>query len=368
MCTSSTDLQKLLLVCNYALAPFLINSKKFKQENVMIKIAINGFGRIGKTFLRTILLDKNALNKIDVCAINIGPNDLKMCAHLFKYDSIMGTFPHDVSFDDSSLTINGKKISIIAECDPSNINWKKYGIDWVVESSGCFTHKEEASKHCTSGAKKVLITAPTHDEDITIIPGINDKEYDASKHTIISLGSCTTNCFAPMVKVILDNFTFKSGLMTTIHSYTNTQTLLDFGCSDERRSRAAATNIIPTNTGADKVIIKLFPELEGKINAIAVRVPIPVVSLVDFSFQTEEDLTTDMINDVFEKASNTSLKNILDYTSLPLVSSDFIGNPFSCIIDSLLTRSSGSHGKVFGWYDNEWGYSERLKDFLLHNS
>lgn len=334
----------------------------------MIKIAINGFGRIGKTFLRTLLLDENALKQIEICAINIGPDDIKICAHLFKYDSIMGIYPHDVVYDDSCLTINGKKIPIIAECDPSKINWKQYGIDWVVESSGCFTHKEDALRHISSGAGKVLITAPAHDEDVTIIPGVNDGDYDASKHKVVSLGSCTSNCFAPIVKVLNDAFSLQSGLMTTIHSYTNTQVLLDLSCSDERRSRAAATNIIPTKTGADRIITQLFPELKGKVSAIAIRVPTPIVSLVDFSFQTTKELSVEAINDTFKKACETSLKNILDYTSLPLVSSDYIGNSFSCVIDSLLTRCTGTHGKVFGWYDNEWGYSQRLKDFLLHNS
>jgi len=332
-----------------------------------MNIAINGFGRIGKAFLRSILLDKDTSQKINVVAINIGPSDIKMCAHLFKYDSIMGTYPGEVSQDATSLTIDGKKIALSAECDPTKINWKQYSIDWVVESSGCFTSKVEAQKHCTAGAQKVLVSAPMDDEDITIIPGINDAAYDASKHVIISLGSCTTNCFAPMVKILKDTFGITSGLMTTIHSYTNTQVLLDCSCKDERRSRSATTNIIPTSTGADKVITKLFPDLQGKISAVAVRVPVPNVSLVDFSFQTSQQITTDTINAAFKEAAETTLKNIIGYATLPLVSSDFVGNPFSCVIDSLLTRAAGTHGKVFGWYDNEWGYSQRLKDFLLHN-
>jgi glyceraldehyde 3-phosphate dehydrogenase len=331
-----------------------------------MKIAINGFGRIGKTFLRTLLQDQKAQEKIEVVAINIGPGDPGLAAFLFKHDSIMGDYQGEVKTDHNHLFVDGYKIKIIAECDPTKINWKELGVDWIIESSGHFTTKEKAEVHIKSGAKKVLITAPSTDEDITIIPGVNDKKYDSKKHHVISLGSCTTNCFAPMVKVLKENFDFVNGLMTTIHAYTNDQVLLDVEHKDPRRARAAALNIIPTKTGADKVIIKLYPELEGKIRALAIRVPTPVVSITDFTFTTKEAITKEQINDTFKKYAEKELKGILEYSQDPLVSSDFKQNPHSCIIDSLLTQSVGTTSKVFGWYDNEFGYCCRLKDFLLH--
>ncbi len=337
------------------------------------KIAINGFGRIGRTFLRTILQDKTVKNKIEVVAINIGPSNPDLIAHLFTYDSVMGTFNGNVEYIPSTnnnysgiLKINDSEIKIFAQVDPLKIDWGKLGIDWVIESSGFFTSKEKASLHIKSGAKKVLITAPSKDEDITIIPGINYEQYNAEKHFIVSLGSCTTNCLAPIVKILKENFELQNGLMTTIHAYTNDQVLLDVEHKDPRRARAAAINIIPTKTGADKVITKIYPELKGKLEGKAIRVPTPVVSLVDFAFTTKEILTTEKINAAFKTASESSLKGILQYCTSPLVSSDFSQNTHSCILDSLLTQSLGNMSKVFGWYDNEYGYCCRIKDFLLH--
>ncbi len=331
------------------------------------KIAINGFGRIGRTFLRTLLLDKKAKEEINVVAINIGPGNPNLIAQLFKYDSILREFNGQIEYKNEYLDINGYKIKILCELDPSKINWKEFNIDWLIEASGKFTSKEKANLHIKSGCKKVLITAPGENVDVTIIPGVNDNQYDSSKHNIVSLGSCTTNCFAPMVKVIKENLGINEGLMTTIHAYTNDQVLLDVEHKDPRRARAAALNIIPTNTGADKVIIKIYPELEGKIKAKSIRVPTPVVSLVDFTFTSKEILTEEKVNALFEKYSKEDLNGILEYCTQPLVSSDFMQNSHSCIIDSLLTQCTGNMCKVFGWYDNEFGYCCRLKDFLLHN-
>lgn len=331
------------------------------------KIAINGFGRIGRTFLRILLLDKKAIENINVVAINIGPGNPDLIAQLFKYDTVLREFKGPVEYKNGFLSLNEYKIKILCELDPRKIDWKEFNIDWLVEASGKFTTREKANIHIKSGCKKVLITAPGKDVDITIIPGVNDNQYDNSKHNIVSLGSCTTNCFAPMVKVIKENFGLNEGLMTTIHAYTNNQVLLDAEHKDPRRARAAALNIIPTKTGAHKLITQLYPELEGKIKAKSIRVPIPVVSLVDFTFISKENLTKEKVNSLFEKYSKNSLKGILEYCTKPLVSSDFMQNNHSCIIDSLITQCTGTMCKIFGWYDNEFGYCSRLKDFLLHN-
>lgn len=332
-----------------------------------MKIAINGFGRIGRAFLRSILLDGKVTETLDVVAINLGPSKDIRLDLLFKYDSIMKEFPGQVQFKDNVFIVNGKSIKVFNEADPAKLPWKSLGIDWVIEASGHFTSRQKASAHILSGCKKVLITAPVADADVTIVPGVNDNAYDATQHSIISLGSCTTNAFAPMVKVINDNFGIVNGMMTTVHAYTNDQVLLDVEHKDPRRARAAALNIVPTKTGAAKVIFQIFPELQGKIEAVAIRVPVPVVSLIDFTFVTTKALTVQNINQIFLKYSNSEMSGTLQYVSDPLVSSDFIGNSHSCIFDSLLTQSSGNIGKVFAWYDNEFGYSCRLKDFLLHN-
>ena len=332
-----------------------------------MKVAINGFGRIGRAFLRAVLQNKKAKESIKIEAINVGPKKSSPIDLLFKYDSVMPEFAGNVEIKNDFLHVDGQKIKLFFEPDPTNLPWKKLGIDWVIESSGKFTTRELATKHLTAGAKKVLITAPSADSDVSIVPGVNYESYNPKKHSIISLGSCTTNAFAPLIKVISENFGITSGMMTTIHAYTNDQVLLDVEHKDPRRARAAAINIVPTKTGASKVVTQIFPELKGKIEAIAIRVPVPVVSLIDFAFVSEKALSVEKINKAFEKAANGKLKSILQYTDLPLVSSDFIGNTHSSIFDSLLTQQTGNIGKVFAWYDNEFGYSCRLKDFLLHN-
>jgi len=332
------------------------------------KIAINGFGRIGKTFLRVLMQNNVVPEKINVVAINVGPANPEHVAFQFKYDSILNTFPGEVSCENSYLIINDHKIKILAEKDPSKINWSDLNIDWVIESSGKFRTREKASLHLKSGCKKVLITAPAQNEDITIIPGVNDSSYEPNNHKIISLGSCTTNCFAPIVKVLKEEFELQEGLMTTIHAYTNDQVLLDLDHKDLRRARAAAINMIPTKTGAGEVIVKIYPEFENKIKAKAIRVPIALGSLIDFTFTANKNLSKQAINAAFQKQAQNNMKNIIQYCEDPLVSSDFIGNPNSCIIDGLLTECTKQQGKIFAWYDNEFGYSCRLKDFLLHNS
>jgi len=333
-----------------------------------LTVAINGFGRIGRSFLRCIMTSPEARKTINVTAINIGPSKPANIDILFKYDSIMGRFPGSVVLKDNTLTVDGHDIKIFAEADPEKLPWSTLGIDWVIEASGHFTAADKARKHCTAGSKRVLITAPSTDEDITIILGVNNDAYNASQHTIVSLGSCTTNCFAPVVKVLHETFGLTQGLMTTVHAYTNDQVLLDVEHKDPRRARAAALNIVPTKTGADKVIVKIFPALEGKIRATALRVPVADASLLDFSFMCEKKLDIEAINQAFKKYAETSMKGVLEYCTQPLVSSDFIGNEASCVFDSLLTQCAGTMGKVFAWYDNEYGYACRLKDFLLHNS
>lgn len=330
-----------------------------------MKIAINGFGRIGHAFLRTILKDKHAQSKLEVVAINIGPGNMEFVAHMFKYDTIMGTYHGDVALQNNKLLIDDHSIALFSETDPQAINWGKLGIDWVVDASGHFTHRDKAMLHLQSGAKYVLITAPATGEDISIIPGINQQQFDPKKHKIVSLGSCTTNAFIPMLKVIHDNFGITGGFMTTIHAYTNSQVLLDVEAKSLRLSRAAAQNIIPTTTGASKMIAKVLPELGDKVKASSLRVPVDVVSLVDLTVNTKQPVSVQTLNATFEKAAKTHLKNILAITDEPLVSSDFKGNPHSVTIDGLSTDALGNTAKVFGWYDNEWGYSERLKDFLL---
>lgn len=331
----------------------------------MITVAINGFGRIGRNFLRTVLLDEQARKQISVVAINVGPADLKTSAYLFQYDSVMGKFGQAVELRGDYLIIGGTKIRLIASCDVRAIDWKVYGIDWIVEASGRFTDRASAQLHLDSGAARVLITAPAHDEDITIIPGVNDTAYEKTKHRIVALGSCTTNAFIPLLKVLHERFGIEEGFMTTVHAYTNTQVLLDVQGEDERRSRAAALNIIPTSTGVSRLIEQLIPDLKGCIKAVALRVPVPKVSLIDFSFLSRTELSTEAINDLFvQKAKTDSLSGIIGTTDRPLVSTDFYGDSHSVVVDTQLTSACRKMGKVFGWYDNEWGFSERLKGFL----
>lgn len=333
----------------------------------MLRIAINGFGRIGRNFLRGVMEDASALKKLRIVAINIGPAKREYVAHMFKYDSIMGTYAGNVILEGDELIIDGHRIKIIAEIDPAKVEWQTFTIDWVVECTGKFTKRDGASKHIQAGAHNVLISAPATDEDVTIIPGVNDGAFDAAKHHIVSLGSCTTNALAPLLKVLNDAFGIEHSFMTTIHAYTNSQVLLDVETKDLRRSRAAALNMIPTTTGASKVVTKVLPELTGKIDGCAIRVPVAIVSLIDLAFTTQKPISRPIINDVFMRASSQGkLKNILAFTSEPLVSGDFEGDSHSVTVDGLMTATNGDHfGKVYGWYDNEWGYSMRLKDFLV---
>jgi len=327
------------------------------------KVAINGFGRIGRLTLRAAL--ENPSVDLNVVAIN----DLttpKQLAHLFKYDSNMGIYKGEVDFTENSLIIDGHTIRIFAEKDPAALPWKDLGVDVVIESTGFFTDATKARKHIEAGAKKVIISAPAKGEDITVAIGINVNEYDPSKHHIISNASCTTNCLAPMGKVLQENFGIVSGLMTTVHSYTGDQRLLDAPHDDLRRARAAALSMVPTSTGAAKAIGSVLPSLKGKLNGYAVRVPTPDVSLTDLTVTTEKPVTVEAVNEAFKRAAENELKHVLYYADAPLVSHDYMGNPHSCIFDSEFTQVSGSNlVKIIGWYDNEWGYSNRLAE-LAH--
>lgn len=330
-----------------------------------MNVAINGFGRIGRTFLRTVLRDKSAQKKINIVAINIGPGKLDCVAHMFKYDTLMGIYPGDVHMENGDLLVDDHHIKIIAEPDPARINWCALAVDWVVEASGKFTKREGAQLHLTAGAKHVLITAPAQDEDISIIPGVNEDLFNKDLHKIVSLGSCTTNAFIPTLRVLHDAFGVTQGCMTTVHAYTNSQVLLDVECKDLRFSRAAALNIIPSSTGASKMLGKVMPELAEIVSARAIRVPVGKCSLIDLTVMTKKAPTIESIHDAFTAAAEGRMQGIIALTMEPLVSSDFSGNNYSVTIDGLLTHTQGNMAKVFGWYDNEWGYSERLKDFLM---
>jgi glyceraldehyde 3-phosphate dehydrogenase len=328
----------------------------------MMRIAINGFGRIGRSFLRCVEQDKKS--NFEVVAINIGDSKPEYVAHMFKYDTLMGKFAGEVSVEKDELIVDGHRIKIIAELDPEKLPWKKLDIDWVVDCTGKFTHREGAQKHITAGAQRVLISAPAHDEDVAIIPGVNEELYNSAKHRIVSLGSCTTNAFLPTLKVIDDAFGIVRGCMTTTHAYTNSQVLLDVDAKDLRFSRAAALNIIPATTGAASMVEKILPHLKNKVSAKAMRVPVGKVSLIDLVFEAKKELSVDAIHDAFKRAAQGKMKNIVALTMEPLVSSDFSGDSHSVIIDGLLTTTNDTMGQVFGWYDNEWGYSERMKNFL----
>ena len=328
----------------------------------MIKVGVNGFGRIGRNFLRAAL-ESGANFEI------VGINDLTdnaTLAHLLKYDSILGRLKVPVTFTDSTITVGGKTISVSAERDPANIPWGKLGVDVVVESTGIFTKATDAAKHITAGAKKVIISAPATDEDITIVMGVNHEKYDSAKHNIISNASCTTNCLAPMAKVLNDEFGIVRGLMTTIHAYTNDQVILDFPHKDLRRSRAAALSIIPTSTGAAKAISLVLPELKGKLDGYALRVPVPTGSATDLTVELSKEASVVEINAALKKASQGALKGYMTYTEDPIVSADIVTDPSSCIVDAGLTKVIGTTAKVVGWYDNEWGYSNRLVDLIQY--
>ena len=328
----------------------------------MLKVGVNGFGRIGRNFLRASL-ESGANFEI------VGINDLTdnaTLAHLLKYDSILGRLKQPVTFTDTTITVGGKTISVSAERDPANIPWGKLGVDVVVESTGIFTKAADAQKHISAGAKKVIISAPATDEDITIVMGVNHEKYEPTKHNIISNASCTTNCLAPMAKVLNDEFGIVRGLMTTIHAYTNDQVILDFPHKDLRRSRAAALSIIPTSTGAAKAISLVLPELKGKLDGYALRVPVPTGSATDLTVELAKEVSVAEINAALKKASTGSLKGYLSYTEDPIVSADIVTDPSSCILDAGLTKVIGTTAKVVGWYDNEWGYSNRLVDLIQY--
>ena len=327
----------------------------------MINVGINGFGRIGRNFFRASLTNPD----INIVGINdLTPN--KTLAHLLKYDSILGRLGLDVTFTEDSITVDGKTIKVFSERDPANLPWGSINVDIVVESTGHFTKAADAGKHITSGAKKVIISAPASDEDITIVMGVNHEKYEPATHHIISNASCTTNCLAPMAKVLNDNWGIVKGLMTTIHAYTNDQVILDFPHPDLRRARAAATNMIPTSTGAAKAISLVLPELKGKLDGYAMRVPIPTGSATDLTVELAKEATADEINAAMKAASEGSLKGYLTYTEDPIVSSDIVTDPSSCIFDSGLTKVIGNQVKIVGWYDNEWGYSNRLVDLISY--
>ena len=330
----------------------------------MINIAINGLGRIGRNFLRALLEDPSTKNHLKVVGINIGPSDPQATAFLFAHDTLMGKYPGTVLMEGNNLVIDDIKIPIYAQADPAKLPWKNLGVDWVVESSGKFKTREDLLKHIHAGALNVLVSAPIEDEDVTIIPGVNDDRYDEKKDHIISLGSCTSNALLPLIKVLHEDFHITRGFMTTVHAYTNDQVLIDKEKNDERRARAAALNIIPTTTGVTRVIEKVFPDLNSKIQCQSIRVPVAKVSLIDLVVETLQELSISSINSSFEKAANESLMGILAVTNEPLVSSDFSGSSFSVIVDSLLTQVEGKMGRVVGWYDNEWAYSVRMKNFL----
>jgi glyceraldehyde 3-phosphate dehydrogenase len=329
-----------------------------------IRVGINGFGRIGRQVLRAA--KQQDVADIEVVAIN-DLTDNKTLAHLFKYDSVHRTFDGDVSSSEQSITIDGDEIRVFEEKDPGKLPWKDLGVDIVLESTGRFTNAPDARKHIDAGAKKVIISAPAKGEDITIVLGVNEKNYDPAKHHIVSNASCTTNCLVPMVKVIKDNFGFVRGSMVTVHSYTNDQNVLDLPHKDLRRARAAALSIIPTTTGAAKATSLVMPELKGKIDGIAIRVPTPDVSFTDLAVVVDKPVTVQQINDAFKAAADGPMRGILQYEENELVSSDFIGNPYSCIIDAKSTNVvDGTLLKVSGWYDNEWGYSSRCVDLLRY--
>jgi glyceraldehyde 3-phosphate dehydrogenase len=329
-----------------------------------IRVGINGFGRIGRQVLRAAKLQDVA--DIEIVAVN-DLTDTKTLAHLFKYDSVHRTYEGDVEAGSNSIMVDGDEIRVFAEKDPAKLAWKDLGVDIVLESTGHFTKAGDARKHIDAGAKKVIISAPAKDEDLTVVMGVNEDKYDNAKHTIVSNASCTTNCLVPMVKVIRDNFGFMRGSMVTIHSYTNDQTVLDMPHKDLRRARAAAMSIIPTTTGAAKATSLVIPELKGKIDGIAIRVPTPDVSLTDLAVVIEKPVTADQVNAAFKAAADGPMSGILQYTDEELVSSDYIGNPHSCIFDSKCTNVvDGLLIKVSGWYDNEWGYSSRCVDLLRY--
>ena len=327
-----------------------------------IRVAINGFGRIGRNVLRAA--KESGRTDLDFVAVN-DLTDNATLAHLLKYDSVHGRYPGDVGVTGDGLVVDGDDLRVYSERDPADLPWKELDIDVVVEATGIFRSRETAGKHLTAGARKVVITAPAKDEDVTLVLGVNQESYDPESHHIISNASCTTNCLSPVVKVLLDNFGFKRGLMTTIHSYTNDQRILDTPHKDLRRARAAAMSMIPTTTGAAKATALVLPEVEGKLDGMAIRVPTPDVSLVDLVAEVERDTTEEEVNSALEQASEGALQGVLAYSREPLVSIDYTGHPASSIVDAASTSvMDGRMIKVLAWYDNEWGYSSRVVDLV----
>ena len=324
-----------------------------------VRVGINGFGRIGRNYLRA------AKGKdVEIVAVN-DLTDNKTLAHLLKYDSTFGRLDGDVSYDEESITVGGQKIAASAQRDPAQLPWGDLGVDVVIESTGIFTKRDDAALHLKGGARKVIISAPAKDEDVTIVMGVNHDKYDPASHDIISNASCTTNSVVPLAKVLLDTFGIEKGFMTTIHAYTNDQVILDFPHKDLRRARSAAVNTIPTSTGAAKAASLVIPELKGKLDGIALRVPVEDGSLTDLAVVLSRDATVEEINDAYRQASEGPLAGIIRYSTDPIVSRDIVGDDASCIFDSPLTQANGNLAKVFGWYDNEWGYSKRLVDLTV---
>ncbi len=326
----------------------------------MVRVGINGFGRIGRNFFRAVIASGA---DVEIVGVN-DLTDIATLAHLLKYDSILGRLGLPVSHSDNSITVGGKTFRVFAEKDPANLPWGEVKADIVIESTGFFTKAADAKKHLAGGAKKVIISAPATDEDITIVMGVNHQNYDAAKHNVISNASCTTNCLAPMAKVLDEEFGIVRGLMTTVHAYTNDQALLDQPHKDLRRARAAALSIVPSSTGAAKAISLVLPNLKGKLDGFAMRVPVPTGSATDLTVELAKEATAAEVNAAIKKAAEGSLKGYLSYTEDPIVSADIVTDPSSCVFDSGLTKAIGTTVKVVGWYDNEWGYSNRLVDLV----
>ena len=327
-----------------------------------IRVGINGFGRIGRNILRATLQER----EIEFVAVN-DITDAKTLAHLLKYDSILGNLPDEVKAEGDTIHVAGRSVKVLAMRDPAQLPWKSLGVEYVIESTGLFTDAEKAKAHLAAGAKKVIISAPAKNEDITIVMGVNHEKYDPKAHTIVSNASCTTNCLGPVAKVLNDSFGIVKGQMTTVHSYTNDQKILDLPHQDLRRARAAALSMIPTSTGAAKAIYLAIPELKGKLDGVAIRVPTPNVSLVDLTVELGKNATAAEINGALKDAANGKMKGVLEVTDEELVSIDFRGNPHSSIVDAGLTKVvDGNLAKVFSWYDNEWGFSNRMKDLILY--
>ncbi|MBT5575567.1 MAG: type I glyceraldehyde-3-phosphate dehydrogenase [Microbacteriaceae bacterium] len=335
------------------------------EGTLVVNVAINGFGRIGRSFFRAALASSQ---DITIVAVN-DLTDPKALAHLFKYDSVGGRLPVSVEAAEGAIVVDGKTITVYAERDPGNLPWGKLDVDIVIESTGFFTDADKAKAHLSAGAKKVIISAPANGEDITVVMGVNHENYDSAQHHIVSNASCTTNCLAPMAKVLNDSFGIEKGLMTTVHAYTADQNLQDGPHSDLRRARAAAVNIVPTSTGAAKAIGLVLPELKGKLDGFALRVPVPTGSITDLTIETSREVTLEEVQKAFREASDKGpYKGVLRYTEEPIVSSDIVGDPYSSIVDAGLIRVIGNQVKISSWYDNEWGYSNRLVDLAAYMS